>query len=86
MTDSVDYSTVRWVSGKYEDRDLENLFVFEQAIAERRIGYIVSAIDRYCTDRLDIIGIGFCATKKHAEFMANIFKRVGASLSTYQLI
>ncbi len=77
VTDDVDLSQVRWVGGKYDDAQIENLYVFEQAVAVKRVGNIINAIDRYCLDRSEIIGIGFCVTKKHAEFMCNVFKKSG---------
>lgn len=76
VTDSVDFSNVKWRLGKYDNDELENLLIFEKAIAERRVGYIVNSIDKYCTDRSDIIGIGFCVSKKHAEFMSDIFNKM----------
>ncbi|GAB6172201.1 DEAD/DEAH box helicase [Paradesulfitobacterium aromaticivorans] len=77
VTDNVDLSQVRWVGGKYDEGEIENLFVFEQAVAVKRVGNIINAIERYCLDRSDIVGIGFCVTKKHAEFMSNIFNKSG---------
>jgi len=75
VTDNVDLSHVRWVAGKYDEREIENLFVFERAVAVKRVGNVIKAIERYCLERSDIIGIGFCLTKKHAEFMSNIFNK-----------
>lgn len=77
VTDNVDLSQVRWVGGKYDEVEIENLYVFERAVAVKRVGTIINAIDRYGLERSDIIGIGFCATKKHAEFMADIFNKSG---------
>lgn len=72
MTDNVDLSQIRWVAGKYDEGEIENLFVFERAVAEKRVGYIINALERYGLDRPDIIGIGFCLSKKHAEFMQDV--------------
>jgi len=77
VTDSVDLSKVHWVAGKYDEREIENLFVFERAVAIKRVGNVIKAIERYCLERTDIIGIGFCLTKKHAEFMSDIFNKSG---------
>jgi len=77
VTDNVDLSHVGWVGGKYAEAEIENLYVFEHAVAKKRVGYIVNALDRYCTDREEIIGIGFCLSKKHAEFMADCFNKAG---------
>ena len=77
VTDSVDLNDVRWVNGKYDECELENLYVFEKAVAERRTGYIVDSLKRYCCELLDIIGVGFCATKRHAQYMADMFNKAG---------
>jgi superfamily II DNA or RNA helicase/HKD family nuclease len=77
VTDTVDLRKIRWVNSQYDDRELENLFVFEKAVAAKRVGYIIDAIERYCTDRAESIGIGFCVSKKHAEFMAEMFNKTG---------
>ena len=77
VTDNVDLSHVRWVAGKYDEREIENLFVFERAVTVKRVGNVVKAIEKYCLERTEIIGIGFCLTKKHAEFMSDIFNKSG---------
>ncbi|MDD4347209.1 MAG: DUF3427 domain-containing protein, partial [Desulfitobacteriaceae bacterium] len=77
VTDNVDLSHVRWVAGKYDEREIENLYVFERAVAVKRVGNVIQAIDKYCLERAEIIGIGFCLTKKHAEFMAKVFNKAG---------
>lgn len=46
-------------------------------VAEKRVGYIINAMERYCLDPAEIIGIGFCLSKKHAEFMAQVFNKAG---------
>ena len=45
VTDNVDLSQVRWVAGKYDEREVENLFVFERAVAIKRVGNVIQAID-----------------------------------------
>jgi superfamily II DNA or RNA helicase len=77
VTDNVDLSQVRWVAGKYDEREIETLYVFERAVSIKRVGNIIKAIERYCLERTDIIGIGFCLTKKHAKFMSEIFNKSG---------
>lgn len=36
VTDNVDLSRVRWVAGKYDEREIENLYVFERSIVSKR--------------------------------------------------
>ena len=77
VTDTVSLQNVRWTAGKYDQRQLDNLFVFEAAQAERRVSNIIQAIDRYCGDLSDVIGIGFCVSKEHARYMADNFNQAG---------
>jgi superfamily II DNA or RNA helicase/HKD family nuclease len=77
VTDNVDLSRVRWVKGQYDETEIENLYVFEKAVAEKRVDYILKALERYCLDLAEIVGIGFCLSKKHAEFMAKTFQKAG---------
>ncbi len=76
VTDSVNLSNIRWEKGRYDESSLENVYVFEQVIAERRVGLIVDAIDRYGIERSQITGIGFCVSKKHAQFMSDTFNKL----------
>jgi superfamily II DNA or RNA helicase/HKD family nuclease len=77
VTDSVDLSEVRWGSGKYDENELERIFVFQEKVARDRARYIFEAVERYCTDLNDVIGIGFCVSKLHAQFMAEQFNALG---------
>lgn len=47
VTDNDDLRQVQWVAGNYDERELEKLYVFEKAIAEKRVGYIINAMERY---------------------------------------
>ncbi|MEQ8200401.1 MAG: DUF3427 domain-containing protein [Syntrophomonadaceae bacterium] len=77
VTDTVSLQNVRWLAGKYDRQQLDNLFVFEAAQARQRVGNIIQAIDRYCGEIKDIIGLGFCVSKEHAGYMAEEFNRAG---------
>lgn len=77
VTDTVSLQNVLWTAGKYDQKQLDNLFVFEAAQAERRVSNIIQAIDRYCGDLSDLIGIGFCVSKEHARYMADNFNQAG---------
>ena len=77
VTDSVDLSGVKWRFGRYDENELERLFVIQEKVAKERARYIFEAVERYCTDINDVIGIGFCVTKRHAQFMAEQFNAFG---------
>jgi len=77
VTDTVDLHHLRWSAGKYDDRELDNLFVLDEVIANRRVANIIQAIDHYCGECHELIGIGFCVSQAHACFMANKFNHYG---------
>ncbi len=78
VTDTVSLQNVRWVAGgRYDQKQLDNLFVFEEAQARKRVSNIIQAIDRYCGEIKDIIGLGFCVSKEHARYMAEEFNQAG---------
>jgi len=77
VTDSVDLREVRWRFGKYDEADLEKVFVLEERTARERARYVYEAVERYCADIRDVIGIGFCVSKRHAAFMAEQFNAFG---------
>jgi HKD family nuclease len=45
VTDSIDLKNVRWVNGKYDESELENIYVFQKAVAEKRVGYIINSLE-----------------------------------------
>jgi superfamily II DNA or RNA helicase/HKD family nuclease len=77
VTDSVDLSEVRWRFGKYDEAELEKVFVLQERTARERARYVYEAVERYCTDIRDVVGIGFCVSQRHAKFMAEQFNVFG---------
>lgn len=77
VTDSVDFRKVRWSAGKYNVEDLENLLVLNDIVSKRRAEQVKKAIENYALAWDEIIGIGFCVSKKHAAFMAAYFNESG---------
>ncbi|KJS50452.1 MAG: hypothetical protein VR66_02770 [Peptococcaceae bacterium BRH_c23] len=51
VIDNVDLSQVQWVAEKYDEREIENHYVFEKAIAQKRIGYVINTMGRYCLEK-----------------------------------
>lgn len=64
-----------WRSGKYDVNALEDVFTGTDALAGQRVEATVSALLRFEPDLERVRGIAFCATVKHAEFMADHFNR-----------
>ena len=49
----------------------------EKLCNSQRVGLIVNRLQYYIADEHKCRALGFCATKKHAQFMAEEFRRVG---------
>jgi superfamily II DNA or RNA helicase len=73
ITDSIDLSNVKWEKGKYVASELSNLYTS----SDRRVGEIISNIDKYTKNINDLNAIGFCVTIEHAKFMAEKFSLAG---------
>ena len=77
VTDSVDLSGLRWTRGGYETKQLDDLFVFTEQVARRRLHLVADAVRRYMGDMSKVKGLGFCVSKEHAKFMAKGFSELG---------
>lgn len=73
VTDTVDLDTLKWSAGGYQKSELEHVYTFSGAIANRRADHVVSSLLKYVTDIDDVKGLGFCVTVDHAEFMCRYF-------------
>jgi superfamily II DNA or RNA helicase/HKD family nuclease len=66
-----------WSSGKYEIRELENVYTGHDLLAKQRVNAVLTALDRYHGDHRNARAVGFCVSVKHAEYMADCFSQVG---------
>lgn len=73
VTDTVDLDTLKWSAGGYQKSELEHIYTFSGAMANRRADHAVSSLLKYVTDIDDVKGLGFCVTVEHAEFMCSYF-------------
>ena len=73
VTDTVDLDTLKWSAGGYQKSELEQIYTFSGAVANRRANYVVSSLLKYVTDIDEVKGLGFCVTVDHAEFMCRFF-------------
>ncbi|MEZ7890504.1 MAG: DUF3427 domain-containing protein [Candidatus Wallbacteria bacterium] len=69
ISDSEDYSKLRWQRGGYVFEDIDNLISSNDIRAE----LIIRQLRDKLLDVEMACGIGFCVSKKHAEFMAKKF-------------
>jgi superfamily II DNA or RNA helicase len=84
VTDSVDYSQLRWQRGGYVVEDLDNLVTGNDV----RARLIIDKVRQILLDVRGARGLGFCVSVRHAEYMATVFSRFGipaAALSASSL-
>ena len=65
-----------WRNGDYDTAELERAYTEGKSALERD-NAILSAIDRYLPDLNQVKGIAFCASRKHAAHMAEVFNHHG---------
>ncbi len=73
ITDSIDLSNVSWERGRYVASELSNLYTTN----DRRVGEIISNLEKYTKDKHDVRALGFCVTMAHAKYMAEKFTLAG---------
>ena len=73
VTDPVDLSGVRWVKGSYDVGELTRVYTEDGTSSLGRADWIVSSLLKYVTDIDEVKGLGFCASREHAAFMADYF-------------
>ncbi len=73
ISDSIDLSKVSWVGGRYVASELTNLYTSN----DRRVGEIITNLEKYTKDKHDLRALGFCVTIEHAKYMAEKFILAG---------
>lgn len=66
-----------WRNGRYDCRELENLYTADDLRARQRLDVIGQAIHRYLPDLSNVRAVGFCAGVRHARYMAEQFRQLG---------
>lgn len=77
VSDVADLEKVKFARGGYDVKELENIYVLDQKISERRADLIINSTEKYVADMDEVKGLGFCVSVKHAEFMAERFNKRG---------
>jgi superfamily II DNA or RNA helicase len=72
ISDSVDYSTLRWQKGGYVQSDLEEKLTGNDI----RATLIIEKTTETVLDIRSTRGLGFCVSQAHAEYMARKFNEV----------
>ncbi|MCT4561369.1 MAG: DUF3427 domain-containing protein [Crocinitomicaceae bacterium] len=73
VSDSVDLSSVSWVKGRYLPSELTNIYTSN----DKRVGEIISALEKYTKEKTEVRAIGFCISMEHAKYMAEKFTLAG---------
>lgn len=71
ITDSVDYSTLKWQRGGYVQSELSELYTAD----ENRAKLICEKTIDTVLDIRNAKGLGFCVSKAHAKYMSEIFNK-----------
>lgn len=73
ISDPVSLENVSWNNGKYSPVALSKLYTGNIS----RASWVLESVKRYTSDINSIIGLGFCVSIEHAEFMADYFNQCG---------
>lgn len=73
VTDNVDLSSLTWARGGYVISELENVYTS----TDIRTRLIYDAVKKYIHNINQIMGLGFCVSVRHAEYMAKSFNNFG---------
>ncbi len=73
ISDTVDFSLVKWTRGNYDTKELNNLLTGNHA----RLQLVLDQLFRRLNDPMECRGLGFCVSIDHAEFMAQGFREAG---------
>nr|WP_217422893.1 DEAD/DEAH box helicase [Streptomyces sp. 8P21H-1] len=73
IPDGTDLTHLGWHGGTYAERDLSNLYTADHA----RARIVVKQVRDKITHPGAMRALGFCVTKTHARFMAEVFRKAG---------
>ena len=73
ISDTVDLTDVKWSRGGYERSALSNVYTGNDI----RTMLILKQLNRIVTDMSKVTGLGFCVSKEHAFYMAEMFNQAG---------
>lgn len=77
VTDPVSLAGMTWTRGGYEVKDLNNVYVYDQAVAKKRADLVIRAVQTYASDLSEVKGLGFCVSVEHVMFMTRCFNEAG---------
>lgn len=73
ITDGTDLTGIQWKRGRYDERDLENVYTGNRA----RAAIVLREVRDKLTNVESMRALGFCVSVAHAEYMAQVFTSAG---------
>lgn len=73
VSDELDLSMLKWSRGGYDTGELTNILTVDKVNANRRADLVIRSLNDYISDLDEVVGLGFCVSIDHAQFMANYF-------------
>ncbi|MDB8804802.1 DEAD/DEAH box helicase [Romboutsia sp. 1001216sp1] len=77
VSDELDLSKLKWSRGGYDNKELTNLLTVDKLNSKKRADLVIKSLYDYISDIDEVVGLGFCVSIEHANFMANYFSEKG---------
>lgn len=73
VSDELDLSKIKWSKGRYDNKELKELLTIDKLNSKKRADLVIRSLHDYISDIDEVVGLGFCISIEHANFMANYF-------------
>lgn len=73
ISDELDLSKLKWSKGGYDNKELTELLTIDKLNSKKRADLVIRSLYDYISDIDEVVGLGFCVSIEHANFMANYF-------------
>lgn len=73
ISDELDLSKLKWSKGGYDNKELTELLTIDKLNSKKRAELVIRSLHDYISDIDEVVGLGFCVSIEHANFMANYF-------------
>lgn len=73
ISDELDLSKLKWSKGGYDNKELTELLTIDKLNSKKRADLVIRSLHDYISEIDEVVGLGFCVSIEHANFMANYF-------------
>lgn len=73
VSDELDLSKLKWSKGGYDNKEITELLTIDKLNSKKRADLVIRSLHDYISDIDEVVGLGFCVSIEHANFMANYF-------------